>query len=126
MATDTTTAPADPPGTVPVIREHIAIKPGYCGGKPHIDGHRIKVQLIAELHTRSGMTPAEIAEVYPSISLAAVHAALAYYYDHKDQIEADIAEDARFVAEMKAKAGPSRLQKLLAEEYAKDDSLPPR
>jgi uncharacterized protein (DUF433 family) len=29
---------------IPVVTEYIAVKAGYCGGKPHILGHRIRVQ----------------------------------------------------------------------------------
>ena len=32
-------------------------------------------------------TPERILEAYPDLSLAQVHAALAYYYDHPDEIE---------------------------------------
>lgn len=91
---------------VPVIEEFIAIKPGYCGGKPHVAGHRIKVQHIAVWHERQGMTPSEIVATYPTLSLPAVHAALAYYDSHRAEIDADIEADERFVAEMRAKAGP--------------------
>ena len=34
--------------------------PGYCGGKPHIAGHRIKVQHVAVWHERLGRSPDEI------------------------------------------------------------------
>ena len=40
--------------------------------------------------------------------------ALAYYHSHRAEIDADIEADERFVAEMKAKAGPSQLQQKLA------------
>jgi uncharacterized protein (DUF433 family) len=96
--------------TPPVIGEYIAIKPGYCGGKPHIAGHRIKVQHVAIWHKRMGMTPEEIAATHPTLELPAIHAALAYYYGHRRQIDADIEEDERFVAKMEAKAGPSRMR----------------
>jgi uncharacterized protein (DUF433 family) len=89
---------------VPVIGEYIAIKPGYCGGKPHIVGHRIKVQHVAVWHERVGMSAAEIVATYPTLTLTAVYAALAYYHAHRAEIDADIEADERFVAEMKAKA----------------------
>src|SRR5215471_1739772 len=54
---------------VPIIAEHIAVKPGFCGGKPHIIGHRIKVQHIAVWRERRGMTPEEIVVTHPSLSL---------------------------------------------------------
>lgn len=33
----------------------------------------------------SGYSPDEIAEFYPDLSLADIHAALAYYYEHVDE-----------------------------------------
>ncbi|WP_165247227.1 DUF433 domain-containing protein [Paludisphaera soli] len=93
--------------TIPVIAEYIAIRPGYCGGKPHIAGHRIKVQHIAVWHEQMGMSPEEIAATYPTLELPAVYAALAYYHSHRDEVDADIEADDRFVAEQQAKAGPS-------------------
>lgn len=101
-----------PETLIPVIGEYVAIQPGFCGGKPHIHGHRIKVQHVAIWHERMGMTPEEIVATYPTLTLPAVYAALAYYHDHRAEIDADIEADERFVAEMKAKAGPSEFQPL--------------
>ena len=41
-----------------------------------------------------------------------MHAALAYYYEHKDEIDADIEKGKRFVDELKAQSPPSKLQTL--------------
>jgi uncharacterized protein (DUF433 family) len=117
--------PASAEASVPVIGEYIAIKPGYCGGKPHIAGHRIKVQHVAVWHERMSMSPDEIVTTYPTLTLPEVYAALAYYHAHRAEIDADIEEDARLVAELKAKSGPSKIQQRLAELHAKDDPLPP-
>jgi uncharacterized protein (DUF433 family) len=113
------------PDVVPVIGEYIAVKPGYCGGKPHVAGHRIKVQHIAVWHERMGMTAEEIVATYPTLTLPAVYAALAYYHSHRAEIDADIEADRQFVAEMKAKAGSSKLREKLAALYGKDDPIPP-
>jgi uncharacterized protein (DUF433 family) len=117
----------DEPSIFPVITEYIGVRPGYCGGRPHILGHRIKVKHIAVWHEQLGMTPTEIVATHPTITLAQVHAALAYYYDHRDDIQAEIAEERSFVDEMKSKAGPSRLQEILKARGADgpDDTLPP-
>jgi uncharacterized protein (DUF433 family) len=126
MATHMTPSAAVPTEMmVPVIAEYIAVRPGFCGGKPHLAGHRVKVQHIAVWHERMGMTAEEIVATYPSLSLPAVYAALAYYHGHRAEIDADIEADAQFVAEMKAKAGPSRLQEKLAALHGQDDPLPP-
>lgn len=119
--------PRDEPSTFPVVTDYIGVRPGYCGGYPHILGHRIKVKHVAIWHEQMGMTPTEIVATYPTITLAQVHAALAYYYDHRDDIQAEIEEERRFVEEMKAKAGPSRLQETLRARKANgsNDTLPP-
>jgi uncharacterized protein (DUF433 family) len=105
------TLPAEPEGAIPVIREYIGIKPGYCGGKPHILGHRIKVKHVAIWYERMGMSPVEIVEQHPTISIAQVHAALAYYYDHQDDIKGEIAEEEWAYEELKSKQ-PSILDKI--------------
>jgi uncharacterized protein (DUF433 family) len=110
---------------VSVIGEYIAVKPGFCGGKPHINGHRIKVQHVAIWHERMGMTPEEIVAAHPTISLPAVYAALAYYHGHRAEIDADIEADEEFVAKLKAQSGPSKLSEKLARLHGKDDSLSP-
>jgi uncharacterized protein (DUF433 family) len=106
MATNTPIPESAAVGTVlPVIGEYIAVKPGFCGGKPHVIGHRIKVHRIAVWHEQMGMTPEEVVVTYPGLSLCAVFAALAYYHSHRAGIDADIEADERFVADMKGKAG---------------------
>jgi uncharacterized protein (DUF433 family) len=95
--------------------ERIAITPGICGGKPRIAGHRITAQNIVIWHEQMGMSPVEIAATYPSITLADVYAALAYYHDHREEIRRQMKADEEFVAEMCAKAPPSRLQEILAK-----------
>jgi uncharacterized protein (DUF433 family) len=79
---------------VSVSKEHIAKTPGICGGKACIAGHRIRVMDIVLLHERAGLTPDAIVDEYPSITLADVHAALAYYHDHRDEIEAEFRHEA--------------------------------
>lgn len=73
------------------VYPHITKTPGVCGGRPAIDGTRVRVLNIVYLHLQ-GRTPEQILEEYP-LTLAQVHAALAYYYDHKEEIEGYIKED---------------------------------
>lgn len=119
-----TKAPSPSADSRSVISEHIGVKPGYCGGKPHILGHRIKVEHVVVWHERMGMSPTEIVVSHPTISLSDVHAALAYYYDHRDEIDADIADEEKLAAEIEANH-PSRLQGKLRQRNAQDDSFPP-
>jgi len=76
-----------------------------CGGKPRIVGHRIRVQDIV-LWTEEGRSADEIVADFPQLSLADVYAALAYYHDHREQIDQDIREDEEFFQRMKPKPGP--------------------
>lgn len=99
-----------------VSREHIAITPGVCGGKPTIAGHRIRVQDIVISHELLGMSPDQIVFAHPSITLADVHAALVYYYDHLDEIQRDMEEEKQFVSEMQART-PSLVQQKLSERH---------
>ena len=96
-------------------RVRIVSTPGICGGRPRIDGHRITVEDVAVWHERMGLSPDEIVSAHPSITLSDVHAALAYYYENRAQIDADIREGEEFIAEMKAKAPPSLLQQKLRQ-----------
>jgi uncharacterized protein (DUF433 family) len=107
-----------------VISEHIEITPGFCGGKPRIAGHRIKVQDIVIWHEGMGMSPDEIVSQYPTITLADVYAALAYYHDHIQEIRQQIDEDEKFVRELEAKT-PSLVQQKLRKQNVKNDSISP-
>lgn len=71
---------------------HIVQDPGVLGGKPYIEGHRIAVHHIAWWYLQ-GVSAEELARDY-GLTLGEVHAALAYYYDHREVIDAEIAREA--------------------------------
>lgn len=74
--------------------KHIVRDPDVYGGKPCIAGHRIAVHDIAVSHNQ-GYTPEEIVrDLYRTLTLPQVYAALLYYYEHKDEIDREIAEEA--------------------------------
>ncbi len=95
-----------------VSKEHIAKTPGICGGRARIAGHSIRVMDIVAMHDHWKLSPPEIVEQYPTIVLADVYAALAYYHDHREEIEADF-EDSRKWEEY-GKTQPSKLKQKLA------------
>jgi len=64
----------------------IAKTPGVCGGQAVIDGTRIRVKNIAIL-LKAGHTPQQILVQYPSLSIAQVHYAIGYYYEHQDEMD---------------------------------------
>jgi uncharacterized protein (DUF433 family) len=71
--------------------EHIAIDDR---GNARLAGSRIKVQHIVELKQAHSYTAEQLqSEAYPHLSLAQIHAALAYYYDHREQIDKQIKDD---------------------------------
>ena len=98
---------------ISVSQEHIEKTPGVCGGRARIVGHSIRVMDIVALSEHRRLSPAEIVEQYPSITLADVYAALAYYLDHRAEIEADFA-DAQKWAEY-GETQPSKVKAALAK-----------
>ncbi len=96
------------------LNEHIEVTPGIAGGKPRIAGHRITVQDIAIWHERLGRTPDEIAAEY-GLSLAAIYAALSYYFDHRAEIDRAIEEGHAFAEALRERI-PSKLLQRLQEQ----------
>jgi uncharacterized protein (DUF433 family) len=95
-----------------VVHEHISKTPDICGGKACIAGHRIRVMDIVALHEQRGYSPDEIVDMFPAITLADVHAALVYYFDHRAEIESDFKHDADLAASLRQQF-PSKLQEKL-------------
>src|ERR1039458_1515525 len=66
--------------------------PKIRGGRPKVAGTGLTVSRIVGWY-KMGMTPEDIALEYPHLTLAQVHAALAYYHVNRDEIEADLAHE---------------------------------
>ena len=66
--------------------------PDRCGGQPVVAQTRIRVATILTCY-RQGMSVEEIVQQYSPLRPGDVHDALAYAYDHMDEIEADLAAD---------------------------------
>ncbi len=92
-----------------VNTEHVEKTPGICGGRARIAGHRIRVMDIAVLHEKRGLSPEEIVQQYPGISLADVHAALVYFFDHRAEIENEFLNDEAAVQQILVRH-PSKVQ----------------
>lgn len=69
--------------------EYIACRKEVLGGEPIIQGTRTPVRAIVE-EWRRGTPPEEIPDGMPHLTLAQVFSALAYYSDHRDEINAQI------------------------------------
>jgi uncharacterized protein (DUF433 family) len=86
-------------------------------GVPMITGTTTKVVEIVLDHLAHGSDAQEIHREFPYLGLSAIHSALAYYYDHKEDVDEDIARRKRKVDDIKAKVdaiqGPSPLRERL-------------
>jgi uncharacterized protein (DUF433 family) len=103
-----------PVTTVSSIDQYIVVTPGISGGRPRLNGHRITVYDIAFWRLKLGMALEEIAGEY-DLPLAAVYAAMAYYYDHRQQIDERAKQDLLFAEEFQ-KQHPARLKTKLREK----------
>ena len=83
-------------------------------GVARIKGSRSKVIQIV-MDTMNGMGPQEIHAAYPHLSLAQIHAALAYYYEHQVEIDAQIMSDWQEVNELAAQQPESPLRQRLKQ-----------
>lgn len=70
---------------------HIVRIPGVLGGEPVIAGTRIGVAFIARL-LQAGEEPSDIIATFPRLDPAAVYDAISYYLDHREEIDAVIAD----------------------------------
>jgi len=90
---------------------YIELDPDTRGGKPRIAGTRITVADVVLMHRRLGRALEEIAGTY-DLPIAGVYAAMAYYYDHKDEIDHSLDEE-EALAEAFKQNTPSRLREKL-------------
>ncbi len=73
--------------TIVLANEHIVKTPGVVGGKPRINGTRLAVHHVIVAYVHQGATIEELVDTWETISPAQIYAALAYYYDHQEEIE---------------------------------------
>jgi uncharacterized protein (DUF433 family) len=86
-----------------------------CGGRVCIAGHRVRVLDVVVWHEHQGMSPDEIVTQVPSLTLADVHAALAYYFDHMEEIQEEMRAE-RSEAEEFRRTHPSLVEARLRQE----------
>jgi len=86
--------------------EHVVIDES---GTPLIEGTTMKVvELILETHAY-GWSPDELQFQHPYLTLGQIHSALAYYWDHKEEIDRDIERRLERVNQIRRDVGPSQL-----------------
>ena len=73
--------------------ESVVTDPDVRGGKPIVAGTTLRVSDLAAYHIIAGLTPDQLSAQF-DLDLSRVHAALAYYFQHKAEIDAEIRENA--------------------------------
>src|SRR5215470_6678782 len=84
-------------------------------GVAWIDDTKTKVIEVALDQIAHGWSPEEIHFQHRHLSLAQIHAALAYYHDHKQQFDAQIKSSLERIDQLRAKAGESPIRKKLRD-----------
>lgn len=98
------------------LTQHVEIRKNHAGqDRAFIVGTRVRVQDIYVDSEVIGKSPEEIVVALPHLTLAQVHAALAYYFDHREEILDELRQDEQFVTALKARTGPGPLETKLRD-----------
>lgn len=96
-----------------VIESHIVIDEN---GSAKIAGTGYLVRLLAQEHKYRGYTAERLREAHPDLSLGQLYSALAYYYDHQGEIDADLERRRVEVERLRSEAGEPHIVKRLKAE----------
>lgn len=97
----------------PILARHIELRSTRAGqSKPFIVGTRISVENIYVCHELQGMTPDEIVSSLPHLTLAQVHAALSYYFEHSEDIRCGLEASEAFADSMEKEQGATKFTEL--------------
>jgi len=91
---------------------YISINPKISRGSPVISGTRIRVIDIAIEYGRLGLTPDQIIDAHPHLTLEAVHDALSYYYENQAIFDEEIRQRKENIKKL-SKKFPSKLKTYL-------------
>jgi uncharacterized protein (DUF433 family) len=80
-------------------------------GRPWLDDTNVKVIEVVLDHLAYGWNAETIQENHPHLSLAQVYAALAWYYDHQAEMDAEVERQDERIRTLRAAAQPSALQR---------------
>jgi uncharacterized protein (DUF433 family) len=80
-------------------------------GVAWVSGTKVKVIEVALDKLAHGSSPEEVHFQYPHLSLAQIHAALAYYYEHQAELDAEIQRRWQEANELAAREAGSPLQR---------------
>ncbi|MFQ5568020.1 MAG: DUF433 domain-containing protein [Rhodothermales bacterium] len=85
-------------------------------GVPLLAGTNMKVVELVLEHLAYGWSPEELHFQHPYLPLGQIYSALAYYWDHREALDADIARRLGAVDRAQQRAGPSALRTRLQGE----------
>jgi uncharacterized protein (DUF433 family) len=86
--------------------KHIVIN---RAGIPLVEGTTTKViELMLDV-LGYGWSPDELQFQHPHLTLGQIHSALAYYWDHKEDLDSDIERRLECVDKIRREVGPSQL-----------------
>lgn len=83
---------------------------------PIIEGTSMKVVELITSVKAYGWRPQELLENYPHLTLGKIHSALAYYWDHQGEIDADLEQRQRYVENLYQEAGQSSFAARLRDQ----------
>jgi uncharacterized protein (DUF433 family) len=87
---------------IPTTSEHIVLDEQ---GIPWIEDANTKVvELVAAVKSH-GWSAEELAYQHPHLTLGQVHSALAYYWDHREEVEADLRRRKALIEELRGEVG---------------------
>ena len=84
-----------------------------AAGVPFLAGTTMKVAELVMAQRAHGWSPEEIHFQHPYLSLSQIHSALAYYWDHRSEIDRDIERRSALAEQARRDAGPSPLAEKL-------------
>ncbi len=85
---------------------YISFNPKISKGSPVISGTRVRVIDIAIEYDRLGMTPDQIVDAHPHLTLKTIHDALSYYYENREAMDERIKKEKEFIEKISKKYPP--------------------
>jgi uncharacterized protein (DUF433 family) len=89
---------------------HLSIDPS---GRVWVGAANVKVSEIVADYLAHGSSAEEMALQFPHLSPSMIHSALAYYYDHREELESELAESLDSSRSKASAAGTSPLRQRL-------------
>lgn len=84
---------------------------------PMIQGTTMKVVELVLAHIAYGWSPEELRFQFPHLSLGQIYSALAYYWDHQEELDKDIEQRMKSVERIQRSLGnPPLVEKLKSKD----------